>query len=147
MAPRDANAQERAIVALRDAVLAAENFRQVSARGLGLGVTETQAISHLVRAGTMGQTELAAALGITTSSVTSLVDRMERGGLVKRLPHPHDRRRTEVTLTKFGEQAVQRANDWFLKAFDSIGRDDLDAVSEMLHGVAEGLRAAAGNVP
>ena len=66
----------------------------------------------------MGQTELADALGITTSSVTSLIDRMERSGLVKRQPHPRDRRRTVVQLTKYGVESVERTRTWFVRAFD-----------------------------
>ncbi len=63
----------------------------------------------------MGQTELADALGITTSSVTSLIDRMERSGLVKRQPHPRDRRRTVVQLTKYGV-GVGRAHAHVVRA-------------------------------
>ncbi|WP_295781354.1 MarR family transcriptional regulator [uncultured Microbacterium sp.] len=47
---------------------------------------------------------LARHLGVSTASVTALLDRLERSGHVKRSPHPSDRRKVVVALT-------QRADD------------------------------------
>lgn len=138
---------DQALVALRDLVTASESYRQVVAHQLGMGVTETQALSNLVAAKSMGQTELAEALGITTSSVTSLIDRMERSGLVKRQPHPRDRRRTVVQLTKYGQESVERTRTWFVRAFDEIADDRLDEVAEILHSLATNLRAGTARIP
>lgn len=44
-------------------------------------------------------TEIAAHLGLTTSAVTSLVDRLERSGLIETRPHPTDRRRKSIVPT------------------------------------------------
>ena len=136
-----------AIAALRDLVIASENYRQTVAHQLGMGVTETQALSNLVAAKSMGQTELAEALGITTSSVTSLIDRMERSGLVKRQPHPRDRRRTMVQLTKYGMESVERTRTWFVRAFDEIAEERLDEVAEILTSLARNLRVGTSSIP
>ena len=138
---------DRPIAALRELIIAAESYRQAVARQLDMGVTETQALSNLMAAQSMGQTELADALGITTSSVTSLIDRMERGGLVKRQPHPHDRRRTIVQLTKYGTESVERSRTWFVHAFDGIEDDRLDEVSDLLGSVARNLRVGIDAIP
>src|ERR671913_2092512 len=41
-------------------------------------------------------------LGVTRRNVTALVDALEEEGLVKRMPHPSDRRATVIELTEKG---------------------------------------------
>ena len=138
---------DHALAALRELILASESYRQTVAHQLGMGVTETQALSNLYASTSMGQTELADALGITTSSVTSLIDRMERSGLVKRQPHQRDRRRTVVQLTKYGVESVERTRTWFVRAFDDIPDERFDEVAETLMSLARNLRAATDRIP
>jgi DNA-binding MarR family transcriptional regulator len=42
-------------------------------------------------------------LQLHPTSVTNIVDRLEADGLVRRTPHPNDRRATLVTITEAGE--------------------------------------------
>ena len=69
--------REEAVAALRELILAGEQYRLAAARYLGLTVSESQAISYLMARGPMGQTDLGAALGFNTSSTTALVDRLD----------------------------------------------------------------------
>ena len=46
--------------------------------------------------------ELAAHLGITPSSMSLMIDRLERGGFVRRSRDTHDARRVNLLLTKAG---------------------------------------------
>lgn len=138
---------DRAAAALRELIIAAETYRHVVAHQMGVGVTESQAMSHLTAATAMGQTELAEALGITTSSVTSLIDRMESAGLVRRQPHSRDRRRTVVQLTRYGTETIERTRVWFVRAFDHTADEQLDTVAETLNRIATDLRAATDDIP
>ena len=45
---------------------------------------------------------------VTTASMTSLLDTLERRGLVVRSPHPHDRRKILVELTNDAYQVVDQ---------------------------------------
>jgi DNA-binding MarR family transcriptional regulator len=45
------------------------------------------------------QRQLSARLGLHRNVMVSLIDTLEEQGLVKRMPHPHDRRAFAVTLT------------------------------------------------
>jgi DNA-binding MarR family transcriptional regulator len=47
--------------------------------------------------------ELAAKMGVTTGTLTVNVDRLEKQGLVARIPHENDRRSILVALTPAGE--------------------------------------------
>jgi len=48
--------------------------------------------------GPMTAGELARATGLTTASITGVLDRLEEGGFVRRERDPHDRRRVIVNL-------------------------------------------------
>lgn len=48
-------------------------------------------------------------LQLHPTSVTNIVDRLESDGLVKRLPHPSDRRATLVEITPEGRERLEAA--------------------------------------
>jgi DNA-binding MarR family transcriptional regulator len=54
-----------------------------------------------------GMQELARHLGLDKSSMTGLVDRAERRGLVRRAPAPHDKRAVQVSLTAQGQDLAR----------------------------------------
>ena len=56
-----------------------------------------------------GMQELARHLGLDKSSMTGLVDRAERRGLVRRAPAPHDKRAVRVSLTEQGQELAREA--------------------------------------
>jgi DNA-binding MarR family transcriptional regulator len=56
-----------------------------------------------------GMQELARHLGLDKSSMTGLVDRAERRGLVRRAPAPHDKRAVQVSLTEQGQELAREA--------------------------------------
>jgi DNA-binding MarR family transcriptional regulator len=56
----------------------------------------------------LSPTAIADRLIVTTASVTSLLDTLERRGLVERRPDPTDRRRLLVVITKDGAAIVDQ---------------------------------------
>lgn len=67
------------------------------ADALGIHRSDLRCLNALERGGlTAG--EIGARLGLTSGSVTALVDRLVRAGLVERAPDPADRRRALVVL-------------------------------------------------
>lgn len=62
----------------------------------GLNATDTKTIDLLLREGPMTAGELSAYTGITSASVTALLDRLEQRGLVERVRDTVDRRRVLV---------------------------------------------------
>ena len=57
------------------------------------------------------QQQIGSAMGIDPSTMVSLVDQLERAGLAKRRPHPHDRRAREVMITPKGRRTLKRARE------------------------------------
>ena len=50
-------------------------------------------------------------LGVTRRNITALVDALEEEGLVRRLPHPTDRRATVIELTEEGGRRMETLYD------------------------------------
>jgi DNA-binding MarR family transcriptional regulator len=92
---------------MSDLVLDHSRRRQVS-DALGMSFGRTRALRRLAhRSLSMG--ELAAALGIDRPNATVLVDDLEAQGLVRRRPHPTDRRAKLVEATRKGKSLARRA--------------------------------------
>lgn len=74
--------------------------------------------------------------GLEPSTMTGLLDRMERDGLVSRVPDPEDRRAQRIRLTKEGRRvqpAVQKLLDRTLgKVLDEVGEKDLSQLKQTL---------------
>jgi DNA-binding MarR family transcriptional regulator len=77
-----------------------DDFDRETARLLGINETDLRCLEILlqdVSEATPGQ--LATRLGLTTGSVTPMLDRLERIGYITRSAHPSDRRKTIVRAT------------------------------------------------
>ena len=74
-----------------------------SGREYGLTPQQGQLLCVLM-AQPYGMSELGAMLGLAKSSLTGLVDRTERNGLVRREPDPQDTRAVRVALTPQGSR-------------------------------------------
>jgi DNA-binding MarR family transcriptional regulator len=61
------------------------------------------------RAGSLPLNQLGKQLQIHQTSITSLVDRLEKQGLIKRTPHPTDRRSTIAQMTPAGRVLTGKA--------------------------------------
>jgi len=69
-------------------------FNQQVADRLGLGLTDMQVVGHIQReGGAMTPGRLAELTGLSTGTVTGLIDRLESAGYVRRERDPKDRRR------------------------------------------------------
>lgn len=71
-------------------------------RGEPLTLSQMHTIEILNSQGALKMKELAEKMGITTGSLTVLVDRLEKADLVERRPHETDRRSIRVLLTDKG---------------------------------------------
>lgn len=77
-----------------------------SGREYGLTSQQGQLLCVLM-AQPYGMSELGAMLGLAKSSLTGLVDRTERNGLVRREPDPRDTRAVRVALTPRGSRLAE----------------------------------------
>ncbi|MEU6775640.1 MarR family transcriptional regulator [Streptomyces sp. NPDC046759] len=81
-------------------------------RPYGVSRGEFDVLATLRRAGepyTLSPRQLSATLMLTTGGMTGRLDKLERAGLLRRSPDPHDRRGLQVTLTEKGLDVIDRA--------------------------------------
>lgn len=71
-------------------------FHQAVAERAGLNATDHKVLEILEREGTLTAGQLAEVTGLTSGAVTSIIDRLERRGFVRRVRDPEDRRRVIV---------------------------------------------------
>lgn len=74
---------------------------QLAAERIGVNATDLNCLNLVALAGPrepMTAGELARQTGLTTASITGVLDRLEEGGFVRRERDPKDRRRVNVTL-------------------------------------------------
>ena len=84
--------------------LAMSRLMVALSRDLGLSVPEMLALEYLDADGSIGPSELARRLQMTSGAMTALVDRLEASGRVVRERHPADRRRVLVTRTETADE-------------------------------------------
>jgi DNA-binding MarR family transcriptional regulator len=77
-----------------------DRLDQAAADRYGLNRTDMRALDILGRAGPIAPTALARLLGFTTGGVTTVLDRLEKAGYIRRRPDPGDRRRQVVETTE-----------------------------------------------
>ena len=107
--------------------------------GLTFARYEVLALLQLTRTGALPLGKMGSRLMVHPASVTNAVDRLAEAGLVRRVPHPTDRRTTLAEITDEGRAVAARAT----KELGAIryGLDDLsDEDCRLLTTVIERLR-------
>jgi DNA-binding MarR family transcriptional regulator len=84
--------EDRVILEIRKFIASAIFFNSQAAEKVGLSLTDSQMIHTLQLYGPSTPTRLAAATGLSSGGVTVALDRLEKGGFVRREPNPADRR-------------------------------------------------------
>ncbi len=112
--------------------------------GLTFARYEALMVLYLSRAGSLPLGKLGARLQVHPTSVTNLIDGVERLGYARRAPHPTDRRTTLAFITEPGREVAEAATG----ALHAIrfGTSPLtEAELETLTTVLRRLRLSAGD--
>jgi DNA-binding MarR family transcriptional regulator len=109
--------------------------------GLTFARYEALMLLFLSRNGSLPLGKVGARLQVHRTSVTNLVDGLERAGLIARTPHPTDRRTTLATINDRGREVAAAATEQ-LNAMrfgtEPLGEDELVDVVALLHHVRVG---------
>lgn len=89
--------------------------------------------------GPMKMSELSLQLLVSNGNATTVVERLEKDGIARRVPSEFDRRVVLVELTEAGRrwfEEVARAHEAEIdRLFASLGHDELDTIRDLLHRV------------
>ncbi|NLE96560.1 MAG: MarR family transcriptional regulator [Propionibacterium sp.] len=130
---------------LREYRDADQRMRAKTRRAILLGDRDMLALRHLLEAQSSGrlvrQKDLAQRLGISTASVSAMVDRLERTHYLERIPHPDDRRSVALRLTDTSQTEVHALlfsyKEKQLEAVETLTDDEQAAVVKFLTAVID----------
>lgn len=112
--------------------------------GLTFARYEALMLLYLSRAGSLPLGKIGSRLQVHPTSVTNLIDGLERLEYVRRTPHPTDRRTTLATITERGRDVADAATE-ALHAIKfgtpPLTKSELETIS----GVLRRARLAAGD--
>jgi DNA-binding MarR family transcriptional regulator len=93
------------------------------------------------------QTELAQRLQHSESNVSTLLDRMDKNGLVRRSRSETDRRKTVIQLSSAGEKLLARGEAAYIQfaseILTEVGHSERDQLSQQLGDLCTSLSRAA----
>ncbi|MEV5528964.1 MarR family winged helix-turn-helix transcriptional regulator [Streptomyces prunicolor] len=78
---------------------AVDDFDREMARLMGVNETDLRCLELLMSGEPVAPGDLREKLGLSSGSVTAMLDRLEKLEYLTRTPHPGDRRRSEVRIT------------------------------------------------
>jgi DNA-binding MarR family transcriptional regulator len=153
-ADADGRGPGRLVSTFHDASRALERLLIAQTRASGLGMLELLVLSRVAEGSGVVPGEVGRSLGLSTSTMTGLVDRLAGDGLVRRHAHPTDGRLLLLRATSKGKKVRERSVGPVL---ESLSREaaTLDAteeaatasflarVVELLNQQAEELQRAA----
>ena len=135
----------RALDSLRRVVHALRTATRASERAFGLSAAQLFVLRQLSVTSGQSLSDLAVLTRTTQSSISEVVARLVRDGLVSRAPSSRDRRRAELSLTTAGEAVLANApetiQERLLRGFESLDEEGQRAVADGLESwlTASGL--------
>jgi len=101
MVSRDQNDLSQIIIELYDKI---SSWEHAVVKKSGLSPAQMHTLEIIGHHERLRMKDLAEKMGITTGTLTVMVDRLEKGGLVTRQSHPTDGRSYVITLTDMGRE-------------------------------------------
>lgn len=106
---------------------------------------------NLLEPGPLKASEIGRQIGLTSGSVTALIDRLERAGYVERKRSSVDRRSIDVGIPPDSyariDQLYREVGGAIRARFSRLPPDQLSAAVETLRGLSEAYRVASANLP
>jgi MarR family transcriptional regulator, organic hydroperoxide resistance regulator len=128
------------VLAVQRAAHASVHALSAHLTAFSLSGSDINALANLADGQSRTVSALASAAGVRATTMTSVLDRLERRGLIRRGPAPGDRRAVFVELTDSGGQAARAIGE----AIARLERHALAGLDAEAHGALRaGLDALA----
>lgn len=113
---------DAALIALRRILRATDLNSRLLAAQTGLTSSQFVILQIVARNGKVLPSTVAKSARLTQATVTSLVDKLERNGHVRRRRDTEDRRRIWIEMTRTGEKALAASPDFLQDRFQTAFR-------------------------
>lgn len=135
--------------------VAEEAMRLRTRISMRMGTTDLQALRFLIKA--QGENrivsgrDLADHLGMTSASVTALLDRLTKTGHVQRTPHPTNRRSNMVTATPGSDDEVRQTlgamHGRMIETARALSASDADLIQQFLEAMTTAVDSVDADGP
>ena len=136
---------QRALIALRRIIRATDLHSKRVRRESGLTVPQVVLLQAIRVLGEVSGRQLAEEVSLSQATVSTILDRLEGRGYVRRYRNPHDRRVVHVKLTPLGQKTLERAPPLlhvrFIEALERLPARERKAILDSLERVAEMMGA------
>ena len=92
------------VEATRASQVATDKMDDAGSRALGVNRTDGRCLDVIQQAGRISAGDLAERAGLTSGSITAVIDRLEKKGFVRRVTDPADRRKVLIETTEVMER-------------------------------------------
>ncbi|MEI4235094.1 MarR family winged helix-turn-helix transcriptional regulator [Roseovarius sp. D22-M7] len=137
---------DQSLVALRRILRATEIYGRKLANAAGLTAVQFRVLQIVAERGNCTATEIAHKMRVSQATVTSLVDKLVKRGVVTREKSKTDRRQTHIIITKSGRDLVTHAPDAlqqrYVRNFEALADWEQAQLVASLERVATMLDAA-----
>jgi DNA-binding MarR family transcriptional regulator len=138
--------QDKVLVALRRIIRANSLYSRRLGRDTGLSTPQLVVIRCVADRGTPTVTEIARHVSLSQATVTTILNRLEAKGLVRRVRSTADKRRVNINLTDPGREllvaAPQPLQDSFTDRFSALDDWEQHMIVAALERVATMMDAA-----
>ena len=116
------------------------------ARSYGLTLPQYRALARIARGDGVSQAALAAAVDIDPMTMSGILDRLEKRGLIIRMSDPLDSRAKLASVTPEGAELVNKARDvgrgLLTEALAGVNAKDQDALMRALGCIRDNLQGS-----
>ncbi len=102
---------DQSLIALRRILRATEIYGRKLASAAGLTAVQFRVLQIVADRGNCTATEIASQMRVSQATVTALVDKLVKHGVVLREKSETDRRQTNIVITEAGRDTIRRAPD------------------------------------
>ncbi|MEY8842074.1 MarR family winged helix-turn-helix transcriptional regulator [Cribrihabitans sp. XS_ASV171] len=136
---------DSSLIALRRILRATELFGRDLKQSAGITAVQFRVLQIIAEAGQATAKEISLRMRVSQATVTSLVDKLVREGMVLREKSARDRRQTNIHITAKGRQTLSEAPDplqqRFVRKFSALADWEQSMLVASLERVAEMLDA------
>jgi DNA-binding MarR family transcriptional regulator len=136
---------DQVLVSLRQIIRAIDLHSKKLERESGLTGPQLLVMQLIGTQGEVTSGVIAREVSLSQATVTSILDRLERKGMLKRERSTHDKRKVLVSLTEEGGRALQKAptlmQESFIRAFNQLEDWEQSLILSSLQRVSDMMNA------
>lgn len=136
---------DQVLISLRQIIRAIDLHSKRLERESGLTGPQLLVMQQLVAHGELTAGVIAREISLSQPTVTSIIDRLERKGLLKRERNQYDKRKVTISMTELGRGVVEKApallQDSFVNSFNKLEDWEQTLILSSLQRVSDMMNA------